>query len=72
MHVAEPERVGAIWLAETGDANLRAVAQANPIRPRETSGGGQSAKDDEACNRRGSNEQALVEPSGVVGDSAQE
>ena len=71
MHVAEPERVGAIWLVETGEANLRAVAQANPIRPRDANGGGQSAKDDEACNRWGSNEQALAGPSGVVGDSAQ-
>ena len=35
MHVAEPERVGAIWLVETGEANLRAVTQVNPIRPRD-------------------------------------
>jgi len=28
---------------ETGEANLRAVAQANPIRPRDASGGGESA-----------------------------
>ena len=33
-HVAEPERDSVIYLAETGDANLRAVAQANPMRPR--------------------------------------
>jgi len=57
---------------ETGKANLRAVTKVNLIRPRDASGGGQSAKEDEACNRRGSNEQALVGPSGVVGDSAQE
>jgi len=43
MHVAEPERGGAILLVETGEANLRAVAQANPIRPRDADGGGQSA-----------------------------
>ena len=30
MHVAEPERVGAIWLVETGEANLRAVAHGTP------------------------------------------
>jgi len=48
VHVAEPERVGVIRLAETGEANLRAVAQANPIRPRDTSEGGQSARWDEA------------------------
>jgi len=48
VHVAEPERVGAIWLVETGEANLRAVTQVNPIRPRDANGGGQSAKDDEA------------------------
>ena len=71
VHVAEPERDGAICLVETGDANLRAVAQANPIRPRDTSEGGQSATVDEACYRRGSNEQAPVGPSGVGGDSAQ-
>ena len=71
MHVAEPERGGAIRLAETGEANLRAVAQANLNRPRDTYEGGQSAGFDEACNRRGSNEQALVGPSGVIGDSAQ-
>jgi len=72
VHVAEPERVGAIRLVETGEANLRAVMQVNLIRPRDASGGGQSAKDDEAWNRRGSNEQAPVGPSGVVGGSAQE
>ena len=71
MHVAEPERVGAIRLVETGKANLRAVAQANLIRTRDANGGGQSAKDDEACYRWGSNEQAPAGPSGVVGDSAQ-
>jgi len=43
MHVAEPERDGAIHLVETGEANLRAVAQANPIRPRDAYEGGQSA-----------------------------
>ena len=48
MHVADPERVGAIRLVETGEANLRAVRQVNPIRPRDAYGGGQSAKDDEA------------------------
>jgi hypothetical protein len=32
-----------IYLAETGEANLRAVTQVNPIRPRDASGGGQSA-----------------------------
>jgi len=35
VHVAEPERVGVILLAETGEANLRAVTQVNPIRPRD-------------------------------------
>ena len=30
VRVAEPERGGVIRLAETGEANLRAVAQANP------------------------------------------
>ena len=53
MHVAEPERGGVIRLVETGEANLRAVAIANPIRPRDASEGGQSAEADEACNRRG-------------------
>src|SRR5271157_4602060 len=48
VHVAEPERGGATRLVETGEANLRAVAQANPIRPRYANGGGQSARDDEA------------------------
>jgi len=65
MHVAEPERVGAILLVETGEANLRAVAQANPIRPRYTFEGGQSAGVDEACHRQGSNEQ--VHLSGLPG-----
>ena len=71
VHVAEPERGGAIRLVETGEANLRAVAPANPIRPRYANGGGQPANDEEACNRRGRNEQAPGGPSGVVGDSAQ-
>jgi hypothetical protein len=31
-------------------------AQANPVRPRETNGGGQSAEGAEACYRCGSNE----------------
>jgi hypothetical protein len=35
VHVAEPERVGTIRLVETGEANLRAVTQVNPIRPRD-------------------------------------
>ena len=71
VRVAEPERDGVIHLVETGEANLRAVAQANPIRPRDTNEGGQSAGFDEACHRRGSNEQAPDGPSGVIGDSAQ-
>jgi hypothetical protein len=35
VHVAEPEREGATLLVETGEANLRAVTQVNPIRPRD-------------------------------------
>ena len=35
IRVVEPERVGVIRLVETGETNLRAAAQANPIRPRD-------------------------------------
>ena len=42
-------------MAKPEEANLRAVAKANPFRPRDASEGGQPAKDGEALYRRGSN-----------------
>ena len=42
---------------ETGEANLKVVAKANPTWPHYATGGGQSASVDEACNRRRTNEQ---------------
>ena len=71
VRVAEPERGGAIRSAEAGDANVRAVAQANPIRPRYADEGGQPAEDDEACTGGEATSRAPAGPSGVIGDSAQ-
>jgi hypothetical protein len=72
MHVAEPERVGAILLVETGEANLRAVAQANPIRPRYTLKVASLPELMKPVTGGGSNEQVQpAGPSGVIGDSAQ-